>query len=112
MLLSAGPRQNFLEEIMNARGDRFLAVTADVQVKAGKGILRKFVITTLPSTGGAITLYDSLTETGTVIATITIPTAANGGRLETLDFDVNFATGLYVGYDGTIVAARGTVTFD
>jgi len=44
-------------------------VTADTQVKAGKGILHSIVLNGLTTAGDA-TIYDSLTEAGTVIGVL------------------------------------------
>ena len=79
-------------------------VTADTQVKAGKGILHSVVVNGL-TTLGDLTLYDSLTETGTVIAVIHLDTTASVSvQPITLLYDAKFATGLYAGFDGTLVA--------
>ena len=101
-----------MEPNLVTRGWRYLAVTADVQVKAGRGILHSVIITTPATTAGVITLYDSLTETGIEIASIRVDVVGNDQMQATLIFDTEFTTGLYVGYDGTIVAARITVTYD
>jgi len=99
---------------MNAitdRGYKYLACTADVQVSGVAGTLHTVTITTAASTAGVITLYDSLTEAGTVIAALRIGTTAEVQMPTTLIFDCAFATGLYVGYDGTIADAKITVTY-
>lgn len=79
-------------------------VTADAQVKAGPGILHSIVINGL-TTLGDITIYDSLTETGTVIAILHLSTVTSiSVQPMTLLYDVKFHTGLYIGYDATAVA--------
>lgn len=79
-------------------------VTADTQVKAGKGILHSIVINGF-TTIGDITVYDSLTETGTVIAVLHLNTATSISiQPITLKYDLKFSTGLYIGYDATAVA--------
>ena len=79
-------------------------VTADVQVQAGRGVLHSVVVNGL-TTAGDITLYDSLTETGTVIAILHLdPTTSISVQPITFLYDLKFTTGLYVGYDQAVVA--------
>lgn len=59
-------------------------------VKSGTGILNSITINT--SVASAITVYDSLTASGTKIATI----AASAPVGSNFEFDVAFATGLTV----------------
>jgi len=59
-------------------------------VKAGGGALHSITINT--PVAGAITLFDSLTATGTTIALITTTATSQG----TLIFDVEFRTGLTI----------------
>ncbi len=85
-------------------------VAADAQVKAGKGILHSIVLNGL-TTAGDLTVYDSLTEAGTVIAVLHIDvTTSLSVQPITFLYDLKFATGLYMGFDGTLVADF-TVTF-
>ena len=90
---------------------KFLNVTADAQVKAGAGRLHAVTITTPATTAGTITLYDSLAEDSTVIAAIRVGTSAERQNSQTLFFDCRFTTGLYVGYDAVVVAAKITVSY-
>ena len=84
-------------------------VDADTQVVVGRGVLHSVVVNGL-TTAGDITLYDSLTETGTVIAVLHLdPTTSISVQPITFLYDLKFSTGLYVGYDGA-VAADLTVT--
>ncbi len=79
-------------------------VTADVQIKAGQGVLHSIVLNGL-TTAGDLTLYDSLTEAGTVIAVLHIdPTTSISVQPITFLYDLKFTTGLYLGFDGTLVA--------
>ena len=79
-------------------------VTADVQVAAGKGILHSVVLNGL-TTAGDLTLYDSLTEAGTVIAVVHLDvTTSISVQPITFEYDLAFSTGLYFGYDGNLVA--------
>jgi hypothetical protein len=86
-------------------------LTADGQVKAGKGMLHTVTINKPATTAGVITLYDSLTEVAPVIAAITVGLKTEGQGISCLVFDLAFQTGLYVGFDGTIVGADITVTY-
>jgi len=90
--------------IVNKSAYNFLNVTADVQVKGSAGKLRKVIIGKV-TVAGDLTLYDSLTETGTVIATLGLETTGNPRELE---FDTTFATGLYAGFDASLV---GNIAF-
>ena len=79
-------------------------VTADAQVKAGPGILRRITVNGL-TTAGDCTIYDSLTETGTVIGILHLdPATSISVQPITLEYDARFATGLYLGFDATLVA--------
>ncbi len=79
-------------------------VTADAQVKAGPGVLHSVVLNGFTTTGD-ITLYDSLTETGAVIAILHLNVAASiSVQPITFLYDCKFETGLYVGYDGAVAA--------
>ena len=78
-------------------------VTADVQVKAGPGILHSVVLNGL-TTAGDVTLYDSLTEAGTVIAVLHFDvTTSISVQPITFLYDLKFTIGLYVGYDAAAV---------
>ena len=79
-------------------------VTGDVQVKAGQGVLHSVALNGL-TTAGDLTIYDSLTEAGTVIAVLHIdPTTSISVQLITFLYDLEFSTGLYLGFDGSLVA--------
>ena len=79
-------------------------VTADVQVKAGPGVLHTVVVNGL-TTAGDCTIYDSLTETGTVLAVLHLdPTISISVQPITFIYDLKFTTGLYFGYDQALVA--------
>jgi len=87
-----------------ARGWPYVHVDADRQVKAGRGILHAITLNGW-SVAGVLTLYDSLTEAGTVIGVINI-TAVAQVSLQPITFlyDLEFNTGLYAGFDGNLVA--------
>ena len=79
-------------------------VTGDVQVHAGKGILHSVVLNGL-TTAGDLTIYDSLTEAGTVIAILHIDIATSVSvQPITFLYDLKFTTGLYFGFDGALAA--------
>jgi hypothetical protein len=83
--------------------------TADGQVKAGAGFLHTVLISgTGTITAGLVTIYDSLTETGTVIWSGIVPV---GAAPICLVLDVPFTTGLFVGFDGTIANVAVVVTY-
>ena len=77
-------------------------VTADGQIKGSAGFVHCINVspTAATSTAGVITIYDSLTETGTVLATIYCPT--NDTTVKTIPIDVVAGTGIYVGYDAAV----------
>lgn len=85
--------------------------TADTQVSAHPGVLHTVTINGPATTAGKITLYDSLTETGTVIATLTVGLKTESQGISCLVFDDRFTTGLYVGFDGTIAGGDITVSY-
>ena len=79
-------------------------VTADAQVKAGPGVLHSVVLNGL-TTAGDVTIYDSLTEAGTVIAILHLDvTTSLSVQPITFLYDLKFTTGLYFGYDGALAA--------
>lgn len=64
-------------------------------IKTGPGVLHK-VVMNFPVASGTVTIYDSLTATGTKIATITLPASlVSDGPLDPT-YDVAFSTGLTV----------------
>lgn len=79
----------------------FTRLTADGQVKAGAGFLHTltFACADAAPTAGSIIVYDSLTETGTVIYSETFDTTAFRGY--TVIIDAEFSTGLYIGFTTT-----------
>lgn len=83
--------------------------TADAQIKAGAGFIHAISVnpTTATPTAGLLTIYDSLTETGTILHSEWVFATSPG---HTILLDMTFATGLYVGYDATLanVSVDGT----
>lgn len=84
-------------------------VTADGQIKASGGFVH--AVTLSPTgvvTAGTITLYDNTAESGTQKLQLYIPTTL---QPVTLICDFTCATGIYVGYDGTIANVSVTVSW-
>lgn len=92
-MLSSNPAQIY-------RADSYLNITGDATtvVKIGAGTFSRLVLNG-PTATEVITIYDSLTATGTIIGKITIPATPQPVSLE---FGVAFAIGL------TIVTATAT----
>ena len=85
-------------------------VAADAAIRTGRGVLHTIVLNGFTTTGD-ITVYDSATETGTVIAILHLNiTASISVQPITLLYDIEFKTGLYIGFDGA-VAADLTVSY-
>ena len=85
-------------------GNPYFHVTADTLVRSGKGILHNLVLNGL-TTAGDLTLYDSLTEGGTVIAVLHLdPTTSISVQPINFNYGLKFSTGLYFGFDATLVA--------
>ncbi len=79
-------------------------VVGDTQVKPGKGILRRITVNGLTTAGDA-TIYDSLTEGGNVVGILHLdPTTSVSVQPVTFEYDAKLATGLYIGFDATLVA--------
>ncbi len=84
-------------------------VTADGQIKGSAGFLHTVTIgATGVVTAGVLTIYDSLTESGTVIFSANIPTGITPFSLR---LDVSFATGLFIGFDGTLANVDVTASY-
>lgn len=85
---------------------RPLSVTADTQVKAGGGYLKHIVATNV-TVAGTLTVYDSLTEAGTIIQLVTL---AISNAPVVIPVEGAFQLGCFVGFDGTL-AGRISVSF-
>ena len=82
----------------------YVHVVADTQVRGCKGILHSVVLNGF-TTAGDLTLYDSLTEGGAVIAVLHVDvTTSISLQPITFLYDLQFNTGLYAGFDATLVA--------
>jgi hypothetical protein len=79
----------------------FTNVNADALVKSGAGFLHTLTFAQIDAapTAGTIIVYDSLTETGTIIFSSTWTTAVFYPT--TVTIDASFATGLYIGFTTT-----------
>jgi hypothetical protein len=88
---------------------RYKRLTADGQVRAKPGLLHSITIapTTATPTAGLLTVYDSTSETGTVIYSEWVFATTPG---HSVVFDVYCGTGIFVGYDGTLANASVTVS--
>lgn len=91
---------------------RFLygRATADAQIKASAGFIH--TITVAPTgtvTAGVLTVYDSLTETGTVITSVALPVTSFTPF--SMILDVTAATGIYVGFDATLANVQATLAY-
>lgn len=84
--------------------------TADGQVKAAAGFVHTVTIspTTASPTAGLITIYDNTAESGTPIFTewVFATTPAH-----TVILDMVCATGIYVGYDGSVTNVSVSVSY-
>lgn len=76
-------------------------ITADTQIKKTAGTLHSltFAQTDAVPTAGSIIVYDSLTEAGTILYSETFTTTPFRGY--TVNLDIAFSTGLYVGFTTT-----------
>jgi hypothetical protein len=100
---------------MNSTTDKpwkYKHCAADTQVSDHKGVLHSVTINGPATTAGKITLYDNTAESGTdIIAILSVGLKTESQGITCLIFDCEFSTGLYVGFDGTIVGADITVTY-
>lgn len=74
-----------------------IATSTTTTVKSGAGVLHTITINALGTVASAITIYDSATATGTVIAVINSLSISG-----TLTYDVAFTTGLTIVSTGTV----------
>ncbi|MBS1516611.1 MAG: hypothetical protein JSS91_00830 [Bacteroidetes bacterium] len=84
--------------------------TADGQVKGSAGFLHAISISPLTATptAGLLTVYDSLTETGTIIYTEWIFATTPG---HTVILDSVFSTGCFIGFDATLANVAVTASY-
>lgn len=74
-------------------------------IKSGSGTLRKLAINTIGTGSANVILYDNTTNSGTIIATVSLTSAVG-----TLLYDLNFNTGLTIVVNST--TSDFTVTYD
>jgi len=85
-------------------------VAASAQVSAGSCVLHTIVVNGL-NTAGDCTVYDNPAAAGNVVAVIHLdPATSISVQPITLTYDVGCLTGLYLDFDGTLVADL-TVSF-
>lgn len=85
-------------------------VVADGQVKGSAGHIHTINIAPTGSvTAGVLTIYDSLTETGTVIYSVALPTTTFTPF--TVLLNVAAATGIFVGFDATLANVQVTTSY-
>lgn len=84
--------------------------TADTAVVTGQGQLHTVTIgpNTASVTAGLVTVYDKTAESGTVLYQEWVVAGVVG---HSITLDVNYYTGLYVGFDSTLANAVVTVTY-
>lgn len=90
--------------------NKYKRVTADGQISAKAGYIDTISIapTTATPTAGLLTVYDSLTETGTIIYSEWVFATAVG---HTIHIKSQVTTGIYVGYDAALTNASCTVSY-
>lgn len=91
----------------------YYQITADTQIKSGAGFIHALIISASNLSGysgGIITLYDSLTETGTKIWQGYVASAATYLPVSII-IDASFATGLYVGYGSGVANTSVTISY-
>lgn len=89
---------------------RYSRKTADGQVKASSGFVHTVSIapTTATPTAGLLSIYDSTTETGTVVYSEWVFATTPG---HTVTLDVFCDNGIYVGYDAALANVSVTVGY-
>ena len=88
----------------------FARATADALVDSGSGLVHTVTISpTGVVVAGVLTIFDSLTETGTILASIALPVTTFTPFSITLD--AGTSTGLYAGFDATLDNVQVTVTY-
>jgi len=88
---------------------KYTRLTAEGQVMAGAGYIHTISVSGLTATptAGLLTVYDALTETGTVIYSEWVFATVVG---HTVTINAPVTTGVYVGFDGSLANVSVTVT--
>ena len=104
------PIGEFTQPAYIVNRNSYRQLTASAQVKAGAGMIHTLTVSPLSATpvAGMLTIYDSLTASGTIIHQEMVPA---GALARTRTFDAAFTTGLYVSFDGTLSGVSVTVTY-
>lgn len=109
--IGADPVTNrLLVSAVITQGDAYTytRLTADGQVKGSAGFIHSvFIAPTGTPVAGVLTIYDSLTETGTAIMSVSLP--ASVFQPIPIILDVNTTTGIFVGFDGTLTNTQVTI---
>jgi len=96
---------HILKYMSSILATRSQSVTADTLIKSGGGYLKHIVATNV-TVAGTLTVYDSTTETGTIIQSVTL---AISNAPVVIPVEGQFSTGCFVGFDATLVG-RVTVS--
>lgn len=97
-------------QYMRQRPLTYSRLIADGQVKNAAGNIHTITIApTGTVTAGVLTVYDSLTETGTVIFSVALPVTTFTPFTVTLN--VAALTGIYVGFDATLANVQVTTSY-
>lgn len=95
--------------IVTAEAPQYNSVraTASLLAKTGAGVLHSLSVAALTATptAGLLTIWDSLSATGTTLYTEWVPA---GVLPHTLTLDISFVTGCFIGFDGTLANAAAT----
>jgi putative cofactor-binding repeat protein len=84
--------------------------TADLQIKGSAGKVHTVSIAPLSATpvAGLVTVYDSLTETGTVLWAEWVTASVTA---HTITLDLPAGTGIYVGFDAAVTGINVVVSY-
>lgn len=83
---------------------KYKHVTADTPIRSGPGVLHTIVVNGI-TTAGDCTVYDNTVESGDIIAIIHLDkTFSVSVQPITLLYDIEFTTGLYLGFAGALAA--------
>lgn len=98
--------------IVSPEVDRYsaLRLTAAGAAKVGAGVAHTISIagTIAAPTAGLLSIYDSLSATGTVLYSEWVPA---GVLAHTITLDAAFALGLFIGFDGTLANVAVTTSY-
>ena len=103
-------QKNYPLPVEVGTGYSYSIASADKQIKATSGFIHTISLSALTATptAGLLTVYDSLAESGNVVYSEWIFATDVG---HTILLDVPVATGIFVGFDGTLANAQVTVSY-